>query len=79
LNSRRPSPIRLAGCDQGTQDAQLRQAAFDRVNWLAALRGGVLDSADLGGGFEFRGDRIPLVNPQREIFKPRKMAGLLSI
>ena len=27
-------------------DAQLRQAAFDHVNRLAALRGGVLDSAD---------------------------------
>ena len=24
-------------------------------------------------------DRIPLVNPQRGIFKPRQMAGLLSI
>jgi putative restriction endonuclease len=62
-----------------TQDAQLRQAAFDHVNRLAAVRGGVLDSADLAGGFEFGGERIPLVNPQRGIFKPRQMAGLLSI
>lgn len=60
-------------------DAQLRQAAFDHVQRLVGLRGGVLDSADLAGGFEFRGDRIPLVNPQRGIFKPRQMAGLLSI
>jgi putative restriction endonuclease len=60
-------------------DAQLRQAAFDCVNRLAALKGGILDSADLSGGFDFSGDRIPLVNPQRGIFKPRQMAHLLSI
>jgi putative restriction endonuclease len=60
-------------------EIQLRQAAFNHVNPLAALRGGVLDSADLAGGFEFGGERIPLVNPQRGIFKPRQMAGLLSI
>jgi putative restriction endonuclease len=60
-------------------DIQLRQAAFNHVNRLAALRGGVLDSADLTGGFEFGGERIPLINPQRGIFKPRQMSGLLSI
>jgi putative restriction endonuclease len=60
-------------------DAQLRQAAFDQVSRLVALRGGILDSADLAGGFEFGGDRIPLINPQRGIFKPRQMSGLLSI
>ena len=30
-------------------------------------------------GFEFGGDRIPLINPQRGIFKPRQMEHLLSI
>jgi putative restriction endonuclease len=59
--------------------AQLRQAAFSRVDRLSALRGGVLDSADLAGGFDFGGARISLINPQRGIFKPRQMAGLLSI
>jgi putative restriction endonuclease len=58
---------------------QLRQAVFDHVDRLRALRGGVLDSTDLARGFEFEGDRIPLINPQRGIFKPRQMAGLLSI
>jgi len=62
-----------------SHDAQLRQAAFDHVNRLASLKGGVLDSADLAGGFDFGGERIPLINPQRGIFKPRQMAGLLSI
>jgi putative restriction endonuclease len=49
------------------------------VNRLAALRGGVLDVAGLAGGFEFDGHRIPLINPQRGIFKPRQMEHLLSI
>jgi putative restriction endonuclease len=62
-----------------SHDAQLRQAAFDQVNRLAVLRGGVLDSADLALGFEFAGERIPLINPQRAIFKPRQVAHLLSI
>jgi putative restriction endonuclease len=61
------------------KDAQLRQAAFDHVNRLALLKDGVLDSADLAGGFEFDGQRIPLINPQRGIFKPRQMEHLLSI
>src|SRR5260370_19229657 len=65
--------------DPASHDAQLRQAAFDQVNRLAVLRGGVLASADLAGGFEFGGERIPLINPQRGIFKPRQMAHLLSI
>jgi putative restriction endonuclease len=39
----------------------------------------MIDSADLAGGFEFGGERIPLINPQRGIFKPRQMAHLLSI
>ena len=65
--------------DPDSHDAQLRQAAFDHTNRLATLRGGVLDYVDLAGGFEFGGDRIPLVNPQRRIFKPRQMTGLLSI
>ena len=60
------------------QDAKLRQVPFDHVNRLAALRGGVLDAADLSGGFEFDGNRIPLVNPQRGIFKPPQMEHLLS-
>jgi hypothetical protein len=33
---------------------------------------GVVDSADLAGGFEFGGERIPLINPQRGIFNPAR-------
>ncbi len=39
----------------------------------------MLDSADLAGGFEFGGERIPLINPRRGIFKPQQMGYLLSI
>jgi len=45
-----------------TLDARLRQAGFDQVSRLAALRGGVLDSGDLALGFQFDGRRIPLIN-----------------
>ena len=65
--------------DAISQDAQLRQAAFDHVTLLTTPRGGVLDAADLAGGFEFGGERIPLINPRRGIFKPRQMEHLLSI
>ena len=40
---------------------------------------GELASADLKAGFQFDGERIPLVNPQRGIFKPQQMRHLLSI
>src|SRR5215469_11225561 len=59
--------------DPATHDVQLRKAAFDHVNRLSTLRGGILDSADLAGGFEFADQRIPLINPQRGIFKPRQI------
>jgi len=65
--------------DSASHDAQLRAAAFDHVNRLAALRGGVLDFADIAGGLDSGGERIPLINPQRGIFKPRQMEHLLSI
>jgi putative restriction endonuclease len=60
-------------------DIQLRQAAFAHVNRVRSIKGDALDSDDLEAGFEFAGDRIPLINPRRGIFKPRQMAHLLSI
>jgi putative restriction endonuclease len=38
-----------------------------------------LRATDLKPGFVFEGLRIPLVNPQRGIFKPKQMRFLLSI
>ena len=56
----------------------LRVAAFREVGRLADLNGD-LTSRDLSAGFRFAGQRIPLINPQRGIFKPVQMRFLLSI
>jgi hypothetical protein len=45
----------------------------------ATMRGGLLAYPDLARGFDFDGRRVPLINPQRGIFKPREMAWLLSV
>jgi putative restriction endonuclease len=58
-------------------DAAMRQAAVAHLELLGAGR--PMTSEDLAGGFIFRGERVPLVNPQRGIFKPRSMRYLLSI
>jgi putative restriction endonuclease len=63
--------------DAKSLDAAMRAAAVAHLDRLAAGR--PLTSDDLAGGFLFRGERIPLVNPQRGIFKPRVMPYLLSI
>lgn len=60
------------------RDAAMRQAALDHVRQLNIARPH-LTSSDLAKGFQFEGQRIPLVNPQRGIFKPRQMRYLLSI
>ncbi len=59
-------------------DSALRNAAFREVRRLADLNGD-LTSRDLRAGFQFEGERIPLINPQRGIFKPTQMRFLLSI
>lgn len=60
------------------EDQALRVAAFREVRRLADLNGD-LTSRDLRAGFQFDGERIPLINPQRGIFKPTQMRYLLSI
>lgn len=59
-------------------DREIRTAAFIHVRRMLELRD-PLTSEDLARGFLFRGGRIPLVNPQRGIFKPQQMKYLLSI
>lgn len=63
---------------ESSEDVALRQAAFEQVRRLAETRD-QLTAADLQPGFVFRGERIPLINPQRGIFKPRQMRFLLSV
>ena len=59
-------------------DQLLRLAAFLEVRRLADVNGD-LTSKDLRAGFSFEGQRIPIINPQRGIFKPAQMRHLLSI
>jgi putative restriction endonuclease len=61
-----------------SEDWAMRAAAFRQVRRLQETRD-QLTSADLKAGFQFDGERIPLVNPQRGIFKPQRMEALLSI
>jgi putative restriction endonuclease len=60
------------------RDALLRKAAFDHVRALVATHG-TLTAAELRPGFIFDGERLPLLNPQRGIFKPKQARYLLSI
>ena len=59
-------------------DTLMRMAAFSHVLRLSEIQNNIT-SAELRLGFTFEGKRIPLVNPQRGIFKPRQMQYLLSI
>lgn len=60
------------------QDAALRLAAFEHVRHLSITHDH-LTATELKPGFVFQGQRIPLINPGRGIFKPRQMKFLLSI
>lgn len=60
------------------RDTTMRLAAFAHVQRLSAVND-LLSSDHLRAGFMFEGERIPLTNPQRGIFKPQAMRSLLSI
>lgn len=60
------------------KDTAMRASAFEHLRRLSETHTH-LTSKELGGGFIFEGERIPLMNPQRGIFKPRQMQFLLSI
>jgi len=64
--------------DERDRDTLMRLAAFDHVRRLSELHGH-LTAIDLKPGFVLEGERIPLINPQRGIFKPQQMRFLLSI
>ncbi len=59
-------------------DVRMRVAAFDHVRRLTQIHDH-LNAQKLKPGFVFEGERIPLFNPRRGIFKPRQMHSLLSI
>lgn len=60
------------------QDTLLRLTAFEHVRRLSEIHDH-LTANELAPGFQFDGQRIPLINPQRGIFKPTQMKYLLSI
>jgi putative restriction endonuclease len=64
--------------DLADTDGAIRSAAFAEVRRLSELHG-TLSPGHLAEGFRFQNVRIPFVNPQRGIFKPRQMRYLLSI
>jgi len=59
-------------------DDEIRAAAFATVRHMVEV-GGELTPDDLAAGFQFRGERIPLVNMRQGIFKPQRLQHLLSI
>jgi putative restriction endonuclease len=67
----------VPGLMETTRDFAMRMAAAEHVRHIAISD--VLSSEQLAEGFMFAGERVPLVNPQRGIFKPRSMEHLLSI
>ncbi len=64
--------------DNADRDTPMRMAAFEHVRRLGEVYDH-LTLTELKPGFVFDGDRIPLINPRRGIFKPQQMLFLLSI
>jgi putative restriction endonuclease len=64
--------------DMDDRDTVLRMAAFEHVRRLREIQD-YLTAAELKPGFVSGGERFPLINPQRGIFKPQQMRFLLSI
>src|SRR6266571_5247175 len=64
--------------DDADRDTLIRMAAFDHIRRLREIYDH-LTATELNAGFFFEDERIPLINPQRGIFKPRQMRLLLSI
>src|SRR6202158_5227265 len=60
------------------RDTLIRMSAFGHV-WRLGEVHDHLTATELKPGFVFQGERIPLINPQRGIFKPQQMRFLLSI
>jgi len=68
----------LAQLSDSDRDKLIRLAAFEQVRRLSESHDH-LTANEFRAGFAFNGERIPLINPQRGIFKPRQMRFLLSV
>lgn len=60
------------------EDPAVRSAAIAHLERIAGPDH-IVTSDQLRAGFSYLGERIPLINPQRGIFKPRRLQWLLSI
>jgi putative restriction endonuclease len=60
------------------QDLAARQSAMAHLERIAGPDR-IVTAEQLATGFLFQGERLPLINPQRGIFKPRQLKYLLSI
>jgi putative restriction endonuclease len=60
------------------RDTLMRLAALAHIRKLGEMLDH-LTAIELKPGFMFQDERIPLINPQRGIFKPHQMRYLLSI
>ncbi len=78
MASRRSNSKELHYMVDTDRDTLLRIAAFEHVRRLSEVHDH-LTATELEPGFVFRGERIPLINPRRGIFKPQQMRFLLSI
>src|ERR1700730_759055 len=76
--SRQKNPRESPRMDELDRDTLPRMAAFEHVRKLGEIHDH-LTATELKPGFVFAGERIPLINPQRGIFKPQQMRYLLSI
>jgi putative restriction endonuclease len=70
--------VRAVATGDDDREALIRAAAFDQVRRLNETHDH-LTMTELSPGFMFAGERFPLMNPQRGIFKPQLMRFLLSI
>src|ERR1700737_1606183 len=64
--------------DEADRDTFMRMAALEHVRRVGGGQDH-LTATELKPGFVFEGERVPLINPQRGIFKPQQMRFLLSI
>jgi putative restriction endonuclease len=51
-------------------DLEVRVALFDHVERVGRAHGGILPAAELNAGMMFRGERLPIWNQQKGIFRP---------
>lgn len=59
------------------RDLAMRLAAVEQLRRRSVA--GIVSSEDLAAGFHYEGERVPLLNPQRGIFKPRALRFVLSV